>query len=73
MDKLSVEQFEGKIDSLYRLVILAAQRAAQISKPDSRPLVPVRSKKPTIVALEEILEGKVKPRIGGGEDEAILE
>ena len=65
---ISVEQFEGKIDSLYRLVILAAKRATQISKPDSRPLVPVRSRKPTLVALEEVLSGKVKPRIGD-EDE----
>ena len=37
----------------------AARRASQLAKPESRPLVPVRSKKPTIVALEEILEGKV--------------
>lgn len=73
MSTISVEQFEGKIDSLYRLVILAAKRAAQISKPDSRPLVPVRSRKPTLVALEEILNGKVKPRIGEGDEEDFLE
>lgn len=73
MSTISVEQFEGKIDSLYRLVILAAKRAAQISKPDSRPLVPVRSRKPTLVALEEVLSGKVKPRIGEGDEEDFLE
>ncbi|HOD50804.1 MAG TPA: DNA-directed RNA polymerase subunit omega [Candidatus Hydrogenedentes bacterium] len=55
----SPEDFAGKTDSLYRLVLAAARRAAQLSKPDARPLVPVRSKKPTVVALEEILEGKV--------------
>ena len=64
MSNISVEQFEGKIDSLYRLVILAAKRATQISKPDSRPLVPVRSRKPTLV---------VKPRIGEGDEEDFLE
>lgn len=73
MSTISVEQFDDKIDSLYRLVILAARRASQISKPDSRPLVPVRSKKPTIVALEEILQGKVKARIGGTDEEVFFE
>jgi DNA-directed RNA polymerase omega subunit len=73
MSNISVEMFEGKIDSLYRLVILAAKRTAQISKPDSRPLVPVRSRKPTLVALEEILSGKVKPRIGDSDEEGFLE
>ena len=73
MSKISVEQFDDKIDSLYRLVILAARRASQISKPDARPLVPVRSKKPTIVALEEILQGKVTARIGGVDEEEYLE
>ena len=73
MSAISVEQFEDKIDSLYRLVILAAKRATQISKPDSRPLVPVRSRKPTLVALEEILNGKVKARIGTGDEEDFIE
>lgn len=73
MSTISVEQFDDKIDSLYRLVILAARRASQISKPDSRPLVPVRSKKPTIVALEEVLHGKVKARIGGADEEEFFE
>jgi DNA-directed RNA polymerase subunit omega len=73
MSTISVEQFDDKIDSLYRLVILAARRASQISKPDSRPLVPVRSKKPTIVALEEILQGKVTARIGGVDEEEFFE
>lgn len=73
MSKISVEQFDDKIDSLYRLVILAARRASQISRPDTRPLVPVRSKKSTMVALEEVLEGKVKPRIGGTDEEEFLE
>ncbi|MCC6489837.1 MAG: DNA-directed RNA polymerase subunit omega [Candidatus Hydrogenedentes bacterium] len=73
MSTISVEQFDDKIDSLYRLVILAARRASQISKPDSRPLVPVRSKKPTIVALEEVLQGKVKARIGGSDEEEFFE
>ena len=73
MSNISVEMLEGQIDSLYRLVILAAKRTAQISKPASRPLVPVRSRKPPLVALEEILSGKVKPRIGESDEEGFLE
>jgi len=73
MNTISVEQFRDKIDSLYRLVILAARRATQVSKPDSRPLVPVHSKKSTIVALEEILQDKVTYRATEGDEEDYVE
>jgi DNA-directed RNA polymerase omega subunit len=73
MNTISVEQFRDKIDSLYRLVILAARRATQVSKPDSRPLVPVQSKKSTIVALEEILQDKVTYRTTEGDEEDYVE
>ncbi|MCL4695352.1 MAG: DNA-directed RNA polymerase subunit omega [Candidatus Hydrogenedentes bacterium] len=73
MSRISVEQFDDKIDSLYRLVILCARRASQVAKPDARPLVPVRSRKSTITALEEVLQGKVKARIGGADEEEFLE
>ncbi|MBX7259869.1 MAG: DNA-directed RNA polymerase subunit omega [Candidatus Hydrogenedentes bacterium] len=73
MSRISVEMFEGKIDSLYRLVILGAKRASQLSKPEARPMVRSTSRKPTMVALEEVLADKLKPRIGGEEDETYLE
>jgi len=63
MMKFSTEDFlkRDDIDSLYRLVIAAARRANQVAKPESRPLMSAaRIKKPTMIALEEILEGKVK-------------
>jgi DNA-directed RNA polymerase omega subunit len=74
MNHLSLEDFNTgalKMDSLYRLVDLAARRANQLNKPESRALVPgAGSKKPVIVALEEILLGKVTYRVGDeGEDE----
>lgn len=69
MDNLSLEDFRERIDSLYRLVIVGGRRAAQLGKPDSRALVPVRSKKSTVTALEEILEGKVSYRTGREEEE----
>ena len=58
MKLYSVEDFEGKADSLYRLVIIAARRAGQVNRPETRRLVATRSKKPTIIALEEIADGK---------------
>ncbi len=59
MRHYSVEDFHGKIDSLYRLVLLASRRANQISRTESRPLISSHSKKSTIIALEEIIDGKV--------------
>lgn len=69
MKHYTLNDFPG-MDSLYRLVNIAAKRANQISKPETRALVRAESKKPTIVALEEVLEGKVTFRHGeGGEDD----
>jgi DNA-directed RNA polymerase omega subunit len=59
MRHYSVEDFRGKVDSLYRLVILASRRANQVNRTDSRPLVSMHTRKPTVVALEEIVDGKV--------------
>jgi len=56
---IATEDFRDKIDSLYRLVIVASRRASQVARTDSRPLVVTRSKKSTVIALEEVLEGKV--------------
>ncbi len=73
MERFSIEDFSGKIDSLYRLVIVASRRAQQLSKPDTRSLVPVRSKKPTLTALEEILNDKVKSRTSKDDEEEFSE
>lgn len=58
MKHFTLEDFP-KMDSLYRLVNIAARRANQVNKSESRALVPTESKKPTIIALEEIREGKI--------------
>ena len=49
-------------DSLYKLVLLAAKRALEISD-GAPPLVATTSKQPGTVALEEIREGKVSYRL----------
>jgi len=68
MRHFSVEDFQGKVDSLYRLVLLASRRANQISRTESRPLIASYSKKPTIIALEEVLDGKVSYTTGEADE-----
>lgn len=49
----------NKGDSRYTLVMLAAKRARQIVE-GSEPLIDTKSKKAVTIAIEEIIEGKVK-------------
>ncbi len=70
----SVDDFKERIDSLYRLVIVGARRANQISKNESHGFGGVtHAKKPTITALEEVLADKVGYYTGGEEEEDFLE
>ena len=69
----SVDDFTEKVDSLYRLVIMAARRANQITKSESHGFGGVtRAKKPTIAALDEVLDGKVG-YFAGDDEEAYVE
>jgi DNA-directed RNA polymerase omega subunit len=72
-NRISVEDFREKVDTLYRLVIVASRRAQQLSKPDARPLVEPNSKKPMMIALQEMLEGKIEAHSGEEDDEAVVE
>lgn len=57
--KLPIEYAASVLDSRFRLVLIAAQRARQIS--DGSPvLVKSRYVKNTTLALEEAIEGKLK-------------
>lgn len=68
-----VDDFSGKIDSLYRLVIIASRRANQISKNESHGFVGSnRGRKSTISALEEVLDSKLG-FFTGDDDDDILE
>lgn len=70
----SVDDFSDKIDSLYRLVLVASRRANQISKNESHGFGTVTtSKKPTVTALEEVLDDKLGYYTGDDEDENYLE
>ena len=60
---ITIEKLMDKVDSKYRLVLIAAQRAVQLAK-GAPPLVDAaRSRKPTYLALEELAQGKLTYRI----------
>ena len=48
--------------STYRFIIVAAKRARQLQA-GARPFLPTSSKKPTIIAMEEVRRGLVKYEI----------
>jgi DNA-directed RNA polymerase subunit omega len=45
--------------STYRFIIVAAKRARQLQN-GARPALPTSSKKPTVIAMEEVRRGLVK-------------
>ncbi len=70
MTYIPKDKLGQKVGSVYRLVLVAAERARQLGK-GSKPRVQTRAKKPTTIALEEILADKVRYENGKPEkDEA---
>ncbi|HEY0544571.1 MAG TPA: DNA-directed RNA polymerase subunit omega [Pyrinomonadaceae bacterium] len=57
---ITEEPQQPEIDSKYRLIILAAKRSKQLQR-GARPRIDIdpQKHKPTRIALEEILHGKV--------------
>jgi DNA-directed RNA polymerase subunit omega len=50
--------------STYRFIIVSAKRARQLQG-GARPVLPTASKKPTIIAVEEVRRGLVKYYVPG--------
>ncbi len=50
--------------STYRFIIVSAKRARQLQA-GARPVLPTASKKPTIIATEEVRRGLVKYNVEG--------
>ena len=50
--------------STYRFIIVASKRARQLQA-GARPVLPTASKKPTIIAMEEVRRGLVKYSLFG--------
>jgi DNA-directed RNA polymerase subunit omega len=61
MDMMSLlnEYDDAKIDTRYRLVIIAAQRARQMMQ-GSKPLITSKFTKESTTALDEVLQGKTE-------------
>lgn len=62
-----VEKSLQKIKNRYLLVVLAARRARQLGA-GFEPLVETKRSKPTIIALEEVAEGKASVETDENED-----
>ncbi|MFC1699185.1 DNA-directed RNA polymerase subunit omega [Candidatus Omnitrophota bacterium] len=62
MSYVPIQDYLVKTNSMYKLVVLASRRAAEISAGAPR-LVETDSQKATSIALEEILQEKVKLEI----------
>jgi len=59
MSYISIEGLLKKVDSLYKLVILASRRATELND-GKQKLVDVNPRaKITTIALQEIIEGKI--------------
>lgn len=58
MARITVQDCLENVDNRFELVLLAAQRARQISI-GAEPKVPRENDKPTVLALREIAEGLV--------------
>ena len=65
MDALSLlpDYQKLSVESRSRLVIITAQRARQLMQ-GARPALPTRHTKPTTIALEEMLKGKIHFLVG---------
>jgi DNA-directed RNA polymerase subunit omega len=62
MARVTVEDCLDKVDNRFQLVLVATKRARQLSK-GAEPFVAWENDKPTVVALREIEENYVTPRI----------
>jgi DNA-directed RNA polymerase subunit omega len=62
MARVTVEDCLGKVDNRFQLVLVATKRARQLAK-GAQPFVDWENDKPTVVALREIAEDFITPKI----------
>ena len=55
----SIEKLLGKCGSIYKLVIVSAKRALEISEGSPKLVETSPKEKPALIALREISEGKI--------------
>ena len=73
LDELTEQAPPPEIDSKYRLIILAAKRSKQLQR-GARPRIEINAlkHKPTRIALEEVIQGKVQFHTTVDKDELAL-
>jgi DNA-directed RNA polymerase subunit omega len=59
MARVTVEDCLDNVDNRFQLVLVASKRARQLAM-GMEPFVPWENDKPTVVALRELAEGKLK-------------
>jgi len=71
LDELVEQTPSPEIDSKYRLIILAAKRSKQLQR-GARPRIDIdpTKHKPTRIALEEVVQGKIHFHLTHDGDEA---
>lgn len=65
MARITIEDCLEKVPNRFELILLAANRARQLSK-GAVPLIDpadVKGSKPTVIALREIAEGKIQKKV----------
>lgn len=64
----SIEKLMERCGSIYKLVIVAAKRALEISEGSPRLVETSLKEKPALIALREISEGKIGIKIKKSKD-----
>ena len=62
MARITVEDCLENIDNIFEMVLVAAKRARRIAH-GADPMVELENDKPTVLALREIADGLVTPKI----------
>jgi DNA-directed RNA polymerase omega subunit len=74
VDETTEQPQSQEIDSKYRLIILAAKRSKQLQR-GARPRIEIdpTKHKPTRIALEEVVQGKIQFHHVGNDGDVVLE
>ncbi len=59
MTYITTEKYLEKVSNIYSLVILAAKRTVQLTRGEKSLIPEIKHQKPAIIALEEIVSGKI--------------
>nr|WP_294946887.1 DNA-directed RNA polymerase subunit omega [Sulfurivirga sp.] len=62
MARVTVEDCLDKVENRFELVLVAAKRARQIER-GAEPTVPRENDKPTVIALRELAENNIDPKV----------